>query len=288
MQINQNSLNNRCLIGIDLGATNLRVARISGKRIQQLENEKIVKSNDPSDLLFQIERMIQKIKTDHVEAIGFGVPSVVDVDEGIVYDVQNIRGWDEVPVKEIFENKFDRPVYVNNDSNCFVLGEKFFGKGRGYDTIVGLTLGSGFGSGLILNDQLYYGENCGAGEVGMLPYKKSIFEHYCSGMFFEREYGIPGEQVFKNASKGDSHSKRIYEEYGKHLANGIKAVLYAFDPQIIILGGSISRAYHYFNEAMLDGLENFAYPNSLKNLKIMVSELKEASVLGAAALAQIK
>ena len=284
MQINQNLLDDGCLIGIDLGATNLRAARISGKHIQQLENEKIVNSNDSSDLLFQIERMIKKIKTDHVEAIGFGVPSVVDVDKGIVYDVQNIRGWDEVPVKEIFENKFDRPVYVNN----FVLGEKFFGKGQDYDTIVGLTLGSGFGSGLILNDQLYYGANCGAGEVGMLPYKKSIFEHYCSGMFFEREYGIPGEQVFKNASKGDSHSKRIYEEYGKHLANGIKAVLYAFDPQIILLGGSISRAYQYFNKAMLDELESFAYPNSLKNLKIMVSELKEASVLGAAALGQIK
>src|SRR5699024_1594521 len=148
-------------------------------------------------------QLIKAIGGEDADSIGIGVPSVVDVEEGIVYDVQNIPGWNEVPVKDFLEARFNKPVAVNNDANCFVLGEFFFGKGQGYDLVVGLTLGSGFGAGLVLNSQLYNGANCGAGEVGMLPYNNTIFEHYCSGMFFEREFGLSGKQIFKKAQKGE-------------------------------------------------------------------------------------
>lgn len=284
MNVNTKDMKQRSFIGIDLGATNVRVGRIRGNDIEQLEGEEIVDSNDPSELLTQIEGLIQQVDTPGVISIGIGVPSVVDVEEGIVYDVQNIPSWDKVPVKRILEEKFDKPVHVNNDSNCFVLGEKFFGQGRGYKSVVGLTLGSGFGSGLILNDQLYSGDHCGAGEVGMLPYKGSIFEHYCSGMFFERAYGLPGKQVYEEAKKNRESAKKMYEAFGTHLGNGIKAVMYAYDPQLIILGGTIRKAYPYFKESMFRAMEDFAYSNSLASIRIEVSELDEVSVLGAAAL----
>lgn len=282
--MNTEEMKERSFVGVDLGATNVRVGRVRGNDIEQLEGEEIVDSNDPSDLIDQIEGLIQKVDSPDVIGIGIGVPSVVDVEEGIVYDVQNIPSWDKVPVKHIFEEKFDKPVYVNNDSNCFVLGEKFFGKGRGCESVVGLTLGSGFGSGLILNDQLYFGDHCGAGEVGMLPYKDSIFEHYCSGMFFERAFGLSGKQVYEDANKGQERAKKMYEAFGTHLGNGIKAVMYAYDPQLIILGGTIRRAYPYFKESMFGAMQDFAYSNSLASIRIEVSELDEVAVLGAAAL----
>lgn len=278
-------VNDRSLIGIDLGATNVRVGRIYEDNIEQFETEKIIDSDDSSDLIDQLEQLIAKVNAPQVKSIGFGVPSVVDVKEGIVYDVQNIESWDRVPVKDIFEQKFNKPVYVNNDSNCFVLGEKFFGKGQGYNSIVGLTLGSGFGSGLILDNHPYIGKNCGAGEVGMLPYKDSIFEHYCSGMFFKREFGVSGEWVYENAKNGDAEAKRMYEVFGHHLGNGIKTVMYAYDPELIILGGTIRNAYPYFKETMYKTMQDFAYSNSLKSLQIEVSELDKVAVLGAAALA---
>lgn len=277
-------LEDRSLIGIDLGATNVSVARIYQDEIEQIETEEIIDSNDPSDLVAQIERLIRDVDRDDVESIGMGVPSVVDVEEGIVYNVQNIPAWNMVPVKSIFEDKFSKPVYVNNDANCFVMGEKFFGKGRGYHSIVGLTLGSGFGSGLILDGHLYSGRNCGAGEVGMLPYKESIFEHYCSGMFFEREFGISGKRVYEKAQNDETDARIMYETFGTHLGNGIKAVMYAYDPQLIILGGTIRKAYPFFEENMYLAMEDFAYPNSLKSIKIEVSDLDHISVLGAAAL----
>ena len=273
------------LIGIDLGATNVRVARIRGERIEQIETEKIVESGEPSDLLNQIQKLINQVNQEDVNSIGIGVPSVVDVEEGIVYDVQNISSWNKVPVKSILENAFDIPVYVNNDANCFVLGEKFFGKGQGYESIVGLTLGSGFGSGLMLDNRLYVGENCGAGEIGMFPYKDSIFEHYCSGMFFERQYGMSGDRVYEKAEQGNPRAKKIYQEFGKHLGNAIKTVMYSYDPQLIILGGSIRKASSYFIESMYNAMQDFAYQNSLESLKIEISELDDVAVLGAGALA---
>lgn len=279
------TVEDRSLIGIDLGATNLRVARVEQNEIVHLESESITDSDNPADLLDQIRRLIDKTLSEKVVAIGIGVPSVVDIEKGIVYDVQNIPGWNKVPLKHILESDFKLPVYVNNDANCFVLGERHYGKGRGYNSIVGLTLGSGFGSGLILDGNLYVGKNCGAGEVGMLPYRDSIFEHYCSGMLFEREFGISGEEVFEKAKKGLSEAIIIYETFGMHLGNGMKAVMYAYDPEMIVLGGTIRKAYRYFGDAMHRAMEDFAYSNSLKNLKIEISEREHISVLGAAALA---
>lgn len=278
------TLEEQSLIGIDLGATNLRVARVEKDEIVQLETEDVTESDNPANLMDQIRRLIGKTLTDEVSGIGIGVPSVVDIEKGIVYDVQNIPGWNRVPVKNILESDFNLPVFVNNDANCFVLGEKYYGKGRGYESIVGLTLGSGFGSGLILDGHLYAGKNCGAGEVGMLPYRDSIFEHYCSGMFFEREFDVSGEQVFEIAMNAETDAKIMYEAFGTHLGNGIKAVMYAYDPEMIVLGGTIRKAYRFFGESMHRAIEDFAYSNSLKNLKIEISERDNISVLGAAAL----
>lgn len=273
------------LIGIDLGATNVRVARIVKNKIEAISSEPISNTDNPDSLIDQIKNLIKEVITDSVETIGIGVPSVVDVEKGIVYDVQNIPSWKAVPLKDIIEKEFGKPVFINNDANCFVLGEKHFGIAQNYKSVVGLILGTGFGSGLIINNALYSGKNCGAGEVGMLPYRDSIFEHYCSGQFFEIQKGTTGTKVYKDAEANDPSAISMYKEFGTHLGNGIKAVMYAYDPELIILGGSVSKAYPLFKESMTEALKDFAYPNSIKNLKIKTTELDQVAVLGAAALA---
>ena len=86
--------------------------------------------------------------------------------EGIVIDVLNIPSWKEVPLKKILEDRFQKPVWLNNDSNCFALGEYHFGKGQGYSNMLGVTIGTGLGTGIILNGKLCSGANGGAGEFG--------------------------------------------------------------------------------------------------------------------------
>ena len=153
------------LIGIDLGATNVRVARIFEHKIEKIVSDPISNTDNAESLIEQIKSMISSVINDDIYAIGIGVPSVVDVEKGIVYDVQNIPSWKEVPLKDILEKEFNKPTFINNDANCFALGEKYFGVGKGSKSMVGLILGTGFGSGLILNNILYSGKNCG----GLLP-----------------------------------------------------------------------------------------------------------------------
>jgi glucokinase len=276
------------LIGVDLGATNVRAGRIEGSAIVELVQEPIVRSDSPDDLIAQLTRLIASVHRPDAAAIGIGVPSVVDPVRGIVYDVQNIPAWKEVPLASILQARFNLPVHVNNDANCFVLGEAHFGVGRSDGAaarnVVGLILGTGFGAGLVLDGRLFSGPHCGAGEVGMLPYRESIFEHYCSGQFFERHHGRRGAEVHRSALAGDTESLDILQSFGSHLGEGIKAVLYAYDPELIVLGGSASLAFDLYRDATWASISTFAYPRSLEGLRIEVSRLEQAAVLGAAAL----
>ena len=176
------------------------------------------------------------------------------------------------------------PVFINNDANCFALGEFYFGKGKGFDSMIGLTIGTGLGSGVIINKKLYAGRNGGAGEFGMIDYLDKYVEWYASGQFFKNVYKTDGEAVFKNAKEGNKEAIGMYEEMGVHLGNAIKTILYALDIELIILGGSVRHAYPFFSKTVWQSLQNFAFQNAVKNLRIEVSELENSGLLGAAAL----
>jgi glucokinase len=222
--------------------------------------------------------------TPEIKAIGIGVPSVVDVEEGIVYDVQYIPSWKEVKLKKIMEERYRIPVYVNNDANCFAVGEHYFGKGKNVDSLVGLTLGTGVGAGIIINNKLYPGRNCGAGEFGMVDYLDKVYEYYCSGSFFENVYQLSGEAVFKSAKEGNKRALEMYAEMGIHLGNAIKMIMYTYDPALIILGGSVRFAYEFFQQTMWKRIKTFAFTKSAERLQIEISALKNSGILGAAAL----
>ncbi|SNR22927.1 ROK family protein [Flavobacterium sp. ov086] len=276
-------MSERKIIGVDMGGTKIHTSLILGKEIisecvvdtPAKESEKVV--------LDRLIHAIEQVYQPGCEGIGIGVPSVVDWKEGIVYDVVAIPSWKEVHVKKILEEHFKIPVYVNNDSNCFALGENFFGKGTDSANFVAVTIGTGLGSGIIIENKLYQGVNTGAGEIGSISYKDGIIEQYCASEFFISR-GLDGEKVYLEAKKGDQKALEIFKEYGKNLSQVIKIVLYAYDPEIIILGGSISNAYEFFIDAVWEGLHDFMFPVELKKLRIENSELKNSAVLGAAAL----
>jgi len=209
---------------------------------------------------------------------------VVDIEQGIVYDVQYIPSWKEVPLKQWLTEKYSLPVYVNNDANCFALGEYHFGKGKGTDSMIGLTLGTGIGGGVIVNRHLYPGHNCGAGEFGMIQYLDHVFEYYGCGQFFQNVYHADGEIVFQKAKAGDKQALQWYKEMGTHLGNTIKAIMYSYDPSLIVFGGSVRFAYPFFQETMWERIRTFAFTRSIGRLRIELSELENSGILGAAAL----
>ncbi|HUI31653.1 MAG TPA: ROK family protein [Candidatus Acidoferrales bacterium] len=272
------------ILGIDLGGTNVRAGLVEDDSLVRVESQPLNKSDNAGEVVDEIADLIRRFFPSKIVGIGIGVPSVVDIERGIVYDVANIPSWKEVPLKSLLEEKFDVPVYVNNDANCFAVGEKYFGKGKGYQNVVGLIVGTGLGAGIVIKDKLYAGTNCGAGEFGCVPYKDKNYEYYCSGQFFTNEYHTPGEDFFKRAADGDREAIDVFSIFGANLGDALKLVMYSVDPEIIVLGGSVCKSFDFFKDAMYDAIRNFAYPKSLKNIRIEVSEIENVAILGAAAL----
>lgn len=277
-------MNHKEIIGIDLGATNIRGGLVSGNEITEIKAKPIRSKGTVEDVLQDIFSITDTLMNNAVAAIGIGVPSVVDVKQGIVYDVQYIPSWKEVHLKRVMEERYKIPVFVNNDANCFALGEFYFGKGIGTDNMIGLTIGTGIGAGIIINKRLYAGPNCGAGEFGMVEYLDHCYEYYGSGQFFENVYHTNGQIVFDRAQSGDQEARLWYAEMGTHLGNAIKMILYTYDPPLIIFGGSVRHAYPFFQHTMWERINSFAYPKSLGQLRIEISELHNSGILGAAGL----
>ena len=238
------------IIGVDLGGTNVRAGKIVGQKMAAYQARAITSHGSRNLVLQEVRATIAAVLDSQVSAIGIGVPSLVDVDEGIVYTVGNIPAWKEVPLKKYLEQHFGIPVHINNDANCFALGELYFGAGRSFQHMVGMILGTGLGAGIIINGRLYCGRNCGAGEIGKIGYKEHTIEYYCSGQFFQHRYGLDGGILYKRARLGDRHALEIFNAFGDNLGHALMIALYAYDPEIIVLGGSVSKAWLFFEKAM--------------------------------------
>ena len=277
-------MKNEKVIGVDLGASNMRAAIVREDTISAIQSKRINSAGTEMEVLKDVYEVVDTLVDDNVKAIGIGVPGVVDIEQGIVYDVVYIPSWKEVPLKKWMEERYKIPVFVDNDANCFALGEHYFGKGKGVGSMIGLAVGTGVGAGIIINNKLYAGPNCGAGEFGMVDYLDKVYEYYCSGSFFQNVYNLDGEAVFEKAKKGDVRSIKLFEELGVHLGNAIKMIMYAYDPSLIIVGGSVRLAYDFFQETMWQRIRTFAFRKAAERLKIEISELQNSGILGAGAL----
>ncbi len=273
------------IVGVDLGGTKIHTARMDSGKIDRSFKMKISSQASKETVLSEVIQAIEAVMNKEVKAIGIGVPGLVDTKTGVIYDIVNIPSWKKVHLGEKLKQQFGVPVFINNDANCFTLGEFYFGHGKGVKDMVGLTLGTGMGAGIIIDGKLYCGTNCGAGEFGMLPYLDGNYESYCSGQFFKNKYHLAGEQVFNQAKQGDPRALKILAEFGRHVGQAIMAIFYALDPQMIVLGGSVSRSFPFFEPAMRAELKKISYQNALKNLKIALSTKSDIAVMGAAALA---
>lgn len=274
----------KTIVGVFLGGKNLVSGRVKGGVIEKLSKTVIDNKAPEESVIAEVISSIEDVFTDDVEGIGIGVPSIVDTQKGIVYKVTNIPSWIEVHLKDIIEEKFNTRVLINNDANCFVVGEKYFGKAKNFKNVVGLIIGTGMGAGIIVDNKLYSGANCGAGEFCSIPYRDANYEYYCSTSYFEEKYGIKSDILLDRAQKKDKVALAIYEQFGYDLGNAIKTILFALDPEIIVIGGAIAKAYPFFNNAMRKKVKTFNYKNTLNKLKIEISEEPNMAVLGAAAL----
>jgi glucokinase len=271
-------------IAIDMGGTNIRAARIEDGKVISQQAVSCHATGSEDEVMNQIIQLIESVNASDVTKIGIGVPSVVDSRKGIVYDLQNIPSWKEVHVKETLEKHFGLETLVDNDVNCFALGEKHFGAGKPYENIVAITLGTGVGAGIIIDGKIYGGSNTGAGEIGCLPWRDADYEHYCSSHFFN-DHATEGAVENEKAMRGDASALALWSEFGANVGKLLQVILFAYDPEAIIIGGGIASSAQFFSASMLQSMKDgFPYQHEVERVKVIFSTLKHGNLLGASVL----
>jgi len=276
--------NQDAIVGVFLGGKILHVGKVKNDRIVKSTTKTIDNFGTEEEVLNEVISAINEVIDDEVKGIGVGVPSLVDTENGIVYNVQHIPSWQEVHLKDILTDVYNVNVYVNNDANCFVVGEKYFGTASSKKNVVGLVISTGLGAGVIVDNKLYSGGNCGVGEIGMIPYKEHNIEYYVSSKSFLSKYDMDFKTLLNRAKEGNKIAIRIFEQFGEDLAMVIQTTLFVYDPEMIIIGGSTAIAYSFYEKSMYKALQKFPYKKVIENLEIQVSANVEMPVLGAAAL----
>lgn len=278
----------KAILGLDIGGTGIKGGVLVNGQLEDIRSIPTPADQDQEHILETIAQFIDSYSSFDFAGIGIGIPGLVNAEEGIVLNLSNIPAFQHVRLKEFIEARFSKPVFINNDANCFALGVHKFGVGKKYKNIVGLTLGTGIGGGIVINGHLYGGVNAAAGEWCSATYLDDNFERYCSSKFFLKNYGSKPKALAKKALLGDEKAVEAFQIYGNHIGELIKHIMYSLAPDAIILGGSIRKSFPLFRESMNKTLQTFNYPTVLEKTKILLSELDETAIHGAVALVELE
>lgn len=312
-------------IGIDVGGTNVKIALVDGEG-------KIIYSNSvPTYAQMGYEYTVNNIKqairdlmketnTDakEIEGIGFDFPGQVDYKTGVVKLAPNIPGWINVPIAQMIEEEFNIPTRIDNDVRCAALGELKFGAGKGCENFVCITVGTGIGSGLVINGQLVRGAANAAGEIGHIKLQinggpicgcgdTGCLEAFASGpsiVAMAQEYlkggkstkfremaGADGEItpyiVAKAAEAGDPVAKRIFEIVGTYIGMGLVSVINLLNPEKVIIGGGVAAAGDLLLDPIRKTIKERAMVVAGNSVEIVPAELgNSAGVIGASMLVE--
>lgn len=277
----------KAILGLDIGGTGIKGGVLVDGHLQDIRSIATPALESQEFILETIASFIETYSDFEIVGIGIGIPGLVDTREGIILGLTNIPSFQHVELKKFLTQRFSKPVFINNDANCFAIGVHKYGVGKPYKNLVGITLGTGVGGGIVINGQLYSGLFSAAGEWCSAPYLDQNFEFYCSGKFFQNFYHSKPKALAKQALCGDKVAQRAFDEFGKHLGELLKVIMYSLAPEAIVLGGSIRKTFPLFKKSLHETIDTFAYKTVLANTQILISEMDETAIHGAVALVDI-
>jgi glucokinase len=258
------------IIGVDIGGTNIKAGLVSNDKIIRKVSIKTGKTK--KDIIDNIIKAIFDLSNSKIKAIGIGAPGPADYEKGIIKNTPNLP-LKNVNLKKIISKKFKKKVVMANDANCFVLGESIRLKKK---NIVGLTLGTGIGGGIVVDGELYTGKG-NAGELGHCTIKFDGMQGLNQG---DLESYISAKAIKKRYRKDPIElSKKEFKEIGSLLGAGIANMINTFDPGVVVLGGGISGAFSKFKTSMNKEIKKRAV-----NKTRVIKGNPESGIIGAAAL----
>ena len=290
------------IIAIDIGGSTFRTGLFSETLIQlSISNQdKIRYYNDKEQAVDAIINQVNNIINDNninkndILGVGIALPGPLDSDKGIILNTPNLTIFQHYDIRKDFEEKLNLNIFIENDANLFSLGE-WHSHYKKSNIVVGVTLGTGLGFGLIINGELFKGGNGFAMEYGLSPFEWGICEkNVCIKYIKERAKDLYGEElspivIEKYHKSNDKKAVKIYNEFGNSLGVVLSHVINMIDPNVVTLGGGLSKAFDCFKERMFVAIEENAPAFNRDNTIIVQSQLREkSSMLGASIVVKNK
>lgn len=289
----------KIVVGIDFGGTKIKFGlvlengTILGETLIIPTNSSRRGDEIVGSMIEGIERIVQdsELSIQKIKGIGIGSPGPLDLKKGIILKAPNLPTLHFFPLKQTLENYFNLPVAINNDANCFVLGEACFGSAKNASIVCGATLGTGFGFGIVIDHNIFEGSTGTAAEVWRSPYADRNFEDYGSARAIIRVYQqitdqeLDAKEIFILAQENDQDALAAWTEFGVHLGKILAIITNVLDPDIIVIGGSVSHAWQFFYNSLIENLYENINQAPREHLQVVRAALGDnAGLMGAAAL----
>ncbi len=272
------------VIGVDIDGPNIRIGKVKDDKLVDFLEDSLPYKEPKKVILDKIIKVIDKVYTKDVAGIGFAMQGIVDSENGVVVNPIRMDAMKNTNLREILGERYHKPVYVDNDANCFALGVKYFGRGKFYRDVLGLIVAEGLGAGVIIDNRLYAGKNSSAGEFGQIPFKEHTIEYYSCAQFFNKLHAVKVQDVISAAEKGDKKALELFEEFGDYLGHTMQVIMHSFDPQIIIIGGSLRKGFEFYKSSMWKRIRTSPLREVWEKVIIDINDVPNITLLGAAAL----
>lgn len=313
------------IVGIDLGGTNIVVGvlPVDGGEVHAVRSLPTDSARGPK---FVVDRMVsmveqaietvmqeQGVERSAFAGVGIGSPGPLNRSTGTIIATPNL-GWRNFPLRDLISNAVDLPASLDNDANCATYGEWWMGAGKDVDTLVGLTLGTGIGGGIVLNGRVFHGVNDVAGEIGHMTIDSTgrkckcgnygCLEQYASGpaialravegieagvetMLPDLVQGkleeITAATVYEAAVLGDLYANEVMKETAKFLGAGVASIINVLNPEMVVISGGVTRAGDRLFSPLREEVRRRAFRVAVESCDIVSAQLDgTAGVIGAA------
>jgi glucokinase len=271
------------IIAIDLGGTKISFGIVEDEIVKESYVVPTEAYKGPKYVISKLVEIIKRLDDGNINGVGIGSPGPLDYRTGTVLTTPNLSKWNNIKLKKILEKKTNLSIKIDNDAHVFALGE------RKSENMVVLTLGTGIGAGVIIDNKIYHGHQF-ASELGHMIISadgragnegiKGSFENYCSGTaieqrFFEK-YGIR-KSMLEIAKMKDKESKEIINETAHYLAIALNNIKNIFDPEIIVLGGSLTNIKYMIKKSVRE-MNKMPFKSKVK---VIISKNKNSALIGA-------
>jgi glucokinase len=319
----------RWVVGVDLGGTNIVVGvlplnggdgellALREARTEALKGAKFVVDR----IIGMVESVIDEVVRTHggskadFAGIGIGSPGPLDRRTGTIINTPNL-GWRNFPLRDLISNAVGLPAALDNDANCATYGEWWLGAGKDVDTLVGFTLGTGIGGGIVLNGEIFHGASDVAGEMGHMTLDSTgrkckcgnygCLEAYASGpaialravegieagaetilpdLVNGRLEEITAATVYEGAVLGDAYANEVMKETAKFLGTGIANIVNILNPEMVVVAGGVTRAGDHLFVPLRAEVRRRAFKSAQEACRIVPAQLiGTAGVIGAVAM----